>query len=228
MKWNELTAAADRERYENFISERWAQLSQLELDWSTDAIKYLLLVNSGAAATMLTFIGAVEGVRNLVWSWGILFMFTLGIIFVGGIHICRVRRIEYLYKNWRNETRKFYASELDFEKLLEDDNARAYSFNWAYVWGYGAFCLFVAGVFIGAANLSSLAKGDSNGSRQQQTQQTIIPTPSSAASKPRTINSGKMERRDQGPNSDSGISSSPSPTSSGEKEIKPANRKDPS
>lgn len=179
MKYNQTSpkiAAANT----SYINERWSQLSDLTLAWSNDAIKYLFLTNSGAAATVLAFMGAVEGVRTVRWVWGILILFTVGIIFVGFLHISRVVRIERLYKNWRVSTVEYYESRLDWETMVLKDNNIAYSFDWGRLWGYGAFGCFVAGVLIGVFYFNLIAMGESHG-RQQQTTQAVHPTAASTA-----------------------------------------------
>ena len=203
MKYNQ-TSPKIAESNIAYINQRWGQLSELELAWYGDAIKFLFLVNSGAAATVLAFIGAVEGVRGLLWTWLMLLCFTIGIILVGLLHISRVLRVDRLYKNWRQSTVQYYESKLCWETMLENDDKLAYSFNWAYVWGYSAFGFFVTGVLIGALNFNLIAKGDTNG--RQQTKQTVH-TPAPPTGPAAKVDPGNSPGLDQKRPTDSGVRS---------------------
>lgn len=58
-----------------YANERWRQLYGLQNDWGTEGIKYLFLVNSGAAVAMLAFLGSVVEARK--WWWTILCSYFL-------------------------------------------------------------------------------------------------------------------------------------------------------
>lgn|GEM_PF-848612 len=225
MKYDEHETDA-RKLHESYITERWSQLSQIEMDWTTDAIKYLFLINAGASAAILTFIGAVEGVRGMYWPWLMLLCFTLGIICVGFIHVIRVRRVDYLYSNWRSDVRDYYDLKICWDKLVNDDDTRAYKFDLAYICGYSGFALFILGVIVGAVNFQSLNKGDENGQRNQKTEQAVTRQTTDTTVKTGTVTAREDKRTavKQERWTDSRVSNPP--TATDHQEIAPAQPKE--
>jgi hypothetical protein len=213
MKYKDLTAKT-AQGHSDYISKRWSQLSDIGLAWSNESIKYLFLINSGAAATVLAFIGAVDAVRGVRWAWAMLICFTIGIIFVGLLHVARTLRIKRIYKLWRQDTALYYDSKLDWEALIEGDDKRSYGFSFGPLFFTAAFGCFIVGVSIGALNYNSVIKGEDHG-RKQQAQQTIHPTTPPAIPAPK-IDSGKRSGLDQKRPPDDRVGS-PAPSSSQEK-----------
>lgn len=54
MKYSDDTAE-HRKANIDYVNQRWKQLYGLEMDFSSEGIKYMLLVNAGAAVAVLAF-----------------------------------------------------------------------------------------------------------------------------------------------------------------------------
>lgn len=76
-----------------YVDQRWTQLSDLEMSWSGEAIKYLMFVNAGATIAVLTFLGAIESVRPLLWPKVMLSFFVGGVVILGTIKGARLELI---------------------------------------------------------------------------------------------------------------------------------------
>lgn len=139
-----------------YIHKRWTQLSELELTSGIEAVKYLLFVNSGAAAAVLTFLGNSAQVRALNWPKVMLASFMLGIVFVGLYQGVRYFRLAHIYKGWRNDVRKYYRDE-NWDDLLNKDERRTRA---AVIPQISLACLsfvcFVFGIGLAFFNLSTL------------------------------------------------------------------------
>lgn len=156
MKLSE-TPDDQREGHLTYVGKRWSQLSELELAWGAEAVKYLLFVNSGAAATVLTFLGTSSHIRALFWPKIMLGAFVLGIVFLGFYQAWRYHRIAYIYRGWRESVDKYYTDKLDWEALIANDNKRAYAAIIPQIsLAYLSFACFLAGVVVGLYNFSHL------------------------------------------------------------------------
>lgn len=156
MKLSE-TPEEQREGHLAYVDQRWTQLSDLELSWSTDAIKYLMLVNSGATIAVLTFFGAIETVRPLLWPKVMLGFFVVGVVIIGIFHAVRYHRIDRIYRSWREGVDQFYSDKLDWEKMISDDENLSRRFPLGVTLAYLAFGCFLGGVIVGLCNFSSLS-----------------------------------------------------------------------
>lgn len=141
-----------------YVDKRWSQLSELELAWSGDAVKYLLFVNSGAAAAVLAFLGTSVKIQPYLWPKVMLGSFVLGVVFLGFYQAVRYHRIASIYKGWREDVDHYYNDKLDWEDLTENDHKRAYSpsINIQILLAYLSFACFLVGVAVGICNFTDL------------------------------------------------------------------------
>lgn len=172
MKYSEDT---DEHRKANiaYIDERWKQLCGLEVEWAAEGIKYLLLVNAGAAVAVLTFHGSVAAVRDMLWPKVMLGFFVSGVVLVGVVHICRHRRVAGLFKEWQKGVTDYFKDVKDWGDLINEDNARVQKTNLALQSAYLSFACFVIGVSIGMFNFTTLTSGENNGRKETSAAQTI-------------------------------------------------------
>jgi hypothetical protein len=151
------TPLEQREGHIAYINKRWSQLSDLELSWGGEPIKYLLLVNSGAAAAILTFLGTSQQVRALLWPKVMLAAFMLGVVFVGLYQAVRYHRIAHIYKCWRKGVSHYYSDNTGWREMISDDEGRStawltFQISLAYI----AFACFLLGVAVGLCNFMDL------------------------------------------------------------------------
>lgn len=155
-----------REANKSYANERWRQLYGLQNDWGTEGIKYLLLVNSGAAVAMLAFLGSVADARKLWWPIAMLGSFASGIVLIGFLHALRHYRVLKLFKKWRESVNDYYTDQKGWGEIFDEDVARSSRFDWTFAMAYLSFACFIIGVIIGIFNFSTLTSGGSNGSKE--------------------------------------------------------------
>jgi hypothetical protein len=158
MKLSE-TPIEQREGHIAYVNKRWSQLSELELSWGADAVKYLLFVNSGAAVTVLTFIGTSEQIRALFWPKPMLGCFVLGVVFLGFYQAVRYHRIAHIYNEWRVGVDSYFNDQTDWNVLIADDDKRSFSgsLRFQILLAYVSFACFLSGVAIGMFKFVDLA-----------------------------------------------------------------------
>lgn len=149
-----------------YANERWRQLYGLQNDWGTEGIKYLLLVNSGAAVAMLAFLGSVAKARDLGWPKATLGFFALGIVLIGFLHVLRHYHVSQLFKKWRESVNEYYTDQKEWSRIIEDDNKRSDRFDLALLLAYLSFACFIIGIVIGMFNFSDLTSGEENGRKE--------------------------------------------------------------
>ena len=149
---------ADNQKNENdYISSRWSQLYELEKEWGTLAVKYIILLNSGGAVATLGFIGSA-GAANVPQQakWALLF-FVFGIVLGGTIIAHANHTIPARFNNWRTGVKKYRASKSDkrFDELLQlDENALDYDDEGMdQTLGHVSFACFIIGCIVGAVGL---------------------------------------------------------------------------
>ena len=149
-----------------YASERWRQLYGLQNDWGTEGIKFIFLVNSGAAVALLAFLGSVANARDLRWPKVSLGFFVLGIVLIGLLHALRHYRISKLFKKWRESVNEYYTEQKDWGQIIGEDKKRSEQFDWALLMAYLAFACFITGIVIGMFNFSDLTSGEKNGGKE--------------------------------------------------------------
>lgn len=161
MKYSE-DKPANLEANNEYIKRRWEQLYGLERESSTEGIKYLFLVNSGASVAVLAFFGSVPAVRDLYWPKVMLFLFVVGLILVGVLHIVRHRRMNSLFMRWVDLVNKYYSDAMGWSEVVQTDTKKSAKFIWIDLIAYMSFSCFVAGAIVGMGNFSTLTSGESN------------------------------------------------------------------
>ncbi|MEO8332047.1 MAG: hypothetical protein ABI479_06405 [Gallionella sp.] len=132
------------------------------MEFGSEGIKYLLLVNSGAAVAVLAFHGSVAAVRDMVWPKVMLGFFVVGVILIGALHIARYRGVHSLFRDWQSSVNKYFIDVLDWLDIVNDDAAKARKLSWALYFAYASFACFVIGAGIGMFNFSTLTNGDNH------------------------------------------------------------------
>lgn len=146
----------------DYVNQRWKQLYGLEMEFSSEGIKYLLLVNSGAAVAVLAFHGSVAAVRDMCWPKVMLGFFVVGVVLIGLLHIARYRGVNYLFKNWQCSVNEYFTDARDWSDIVNDDGAKAKKTYWVVYLAYASFICFVIGAVIGMFNFSTLTSGENH------------------------------------------------------------------
>lgn len=146
----------------DYINQRWKQLYGLAMEFSSEEIKYLFLVNSGAAIAVLAFHGSVAAVRDMVWPKIMLECFVLGVIFVGLLHIFRHKITHSLFKSWQGAVNDYYSDKRGWSDILDNDVDKATKFSRTEYLAYASFACFVVGASIGMFNFSTLSSGENH------------------------------------------------------------------
>ena len=105
-------------------------------DWGAEGIKFLFLVNAGAAVALLAFIGSVANARDLSWPKVSLGFFALGIVLIGLLHVLRYFRISKLFKKWRESVNEYYTEQKDWDQIIDEDKQVSERFDWALLMAY--------------------------------------------------------------------------------------------
>jgi hypothetical protein len=132
-----------------YVDRRWQQLSDLELEFGTEAVKYLFATNAGAAVGVLAYLGAAKPSplpKPLLWM---LTLFALGVVLVGLVHAARFHGVQRLYRDWRGDVREFYGDRIEWPVLLDRDTQRSAVFQWDVLLGWCSLGCFIAGAVIG-------------------------------------------------------------------------------
>ncbi|MEN3352814.1 MAG: hypothetical protein V7640_972 [Betaproteobacteria bacterium] len=143
----------------DYIETRWTQLSDLSTKWGDEAVKYLLLVNSGAIAATLSFIGAMPHIRPLAWPKMVLLLFAVGVVAVGFYHAVRYHRIEWLFTSWRESVARYASEEVGWDDLVAGDEKRTKKATWPLVaLAYSALLCFLSGLVIAGFNFQDITR----------------------------------------------------------------------
>ncbi len=135
------------------INRRWKQLYDLEKERAENAIKYLLLTNSGGAVAVLSFMGASEKARILVGPKLALLCFVIGIVSIGVFNIIQYYHIAKLFVMWKKDSEKYFENPSEWKKLIDDDTKRSKTSIWSHVVGHLSFLMFISGCIFGAISL---------------------------------------------------------------------------
>lgn len=155
MKYNSATPDHIIKEYVKSNNERWEQLNNLILSVISDGVKFLFVINAGGCIAMLAFLGTSEELRKQQWTWSVLFVLFLGIVFVGVLNFARYHVITYLQQKWHSDVIEFYEGRVDFDELNNNDDKRVKKTSWILLFAYAAFtCFLIAGV-IGYKGVSS-------------------------------------------------------------------------
>ncbi len=76
-------------------------------------------------------------------------MFVVGVICAGVLNLPLLRFTDKLALDWRTESGKYYADQLHYDPLWDEDEARSKKAECFYYVGYVSFGLFILGAGIG-------------------------------------------------------------------------------
>lgn len=138
-----------------FINRRWAQLHELEKEWSNQAIKFLMFTNSGGALAVLGFMGASEAARNSRWAQIALGCFAFGVVFVGILTAFVLHHMGHLFFCWRRDAKQYLDDKLEWGILTSNDEKRSGTRKPQFILGYVSFGLFFGGCVAAAVSLFS-------------------------------------------------------------------------
>ena len=144
--------ASTKEVISAHINRRWGQLYGLEKEWGEKAHKYLFLTNSGGAIAILSFLGVAKEL-NGVGTKVALFLFVLGLIFVGISSAMTFHHMSGLFKQYRESVENLYGDKITWIALGEADKKRAVATWLDYAIPYSSFICFIAGSVVGACAL---------------------------------------------------------------------------
>lgn len=146
-------STSEQEFQNAYIDTRWGQLYELQKQWGDEAIKYLMLLNSGGAVATLSFIGAFSEAR-VAWTPKIaLSMFFIGIV-IAGIMIAKAFEDTWmLYHSWMKDVSSHRQGKLTFQQITKLDDERVPEGKWDRIWGYSSFGSFILGCLVGAVGL---------------------------------------------------------------------------
>ena len=135
------------------ISQRWAQLYELEKEWAERALKYLLLTNSGGAIATLSFLGGAPGAIGMVGAKIALSLFVVGVVLVGASTAKTYHHMSNIFGKWKAEVDNYYADSITWGHLQNEDRKRAVTDWWDYAIPYASFGCFIMGCVAGACSL---------------------------------------------------------------------------
>lgn len=143
------------ERRNKIISDRWSELHGFYTKCSDEIMKYLFYVNAGGAGAVLGFMGSSEIVRKLLFVQISLCCFAIGLICIGILRTILNHMTKSFFDNWREDVASYYATQMSYSQLDQNDNTRTESEMWPYLFGYLSGASFIAGVIFGGISLFS-------------------------------------------------------------------------
>jgi hypothetical protein len=192
MSKNKYFSALDsdnRSAHVGYIRDRWQQLSNAEKEYSSEALKYLFLVNSGAAVAVLAFIGANQTFSPPWWAKAMLGSFLSGIVILGFGHAFRVHRMQQTFRSFRHSVPEYYEDKLAWDDVLDRDRKKSAPTFLGYAIPYLSFSCFIAGIAIGLTNLpeatgvkDGITRQTSTSPHQAHLTQTSTSTPAGSSS----------------------------------------------
>jgi hypothetical protein len=132
-----------------YVVDRWQDLAD-NVSTRVDAmVAFLMLVNSGGAIAVLSFMGAMKTLHPVPGAPVMLGVFLVGIVFVGALRFLHYYRIVWLFRAWRRDATEFFEDRIGWDDLLTNDRHRSRRFWLADVIGILAFACFLAGIGLG-------------------------------------------------------------------------------
>jgi hypothetical protein len=168
----------------DYLSTRWTQYSQVSTSFGEEAIKYLLVVNTAALGASLGFLGAMPHLRDLQWPRTALFAFAFGVAVLGIYHALRLQRVQWLFKLWRNESNKYARGQIEWNDLIDGDEARSKKLMWLQgSLAYSSLLSFYIGLGIAGFNFDQVAGSPRSTNDRPQTHGSAL-APSKTGAKP--------------------------------------------
>lgn len=161
MKYSELDVS-HRADLTQQLADGVRYASELTVDVGRETERYLLLINSGAAVALLTFMGTSNLIRETTAAWWALGLYAVGITAVGvflgtNFHVTRATMLSLA-----KDRQQLYEDELTLSEFVK----RRPAINTPVlpvVFGYIAFICFIAGSLtagIGLYPLVARASGE--------------------------------------------------------------------
>jgi hypothetical protein len=157
MKWNEVEPSA-REAVRSQLLGHFEVLRTNLTNAGTQAMSYLLLINSGAAVALMAFMGTSARVRSLTSAWWSLGAFVLGVVLVGVAHAFSYHVQLIYFRTWAEGINSVFRKNKDIDDLhksLEPTEKKFGSFP--TVAAYAAFLSFMVGAVIAGSHFSAFA-----------------------------------------------------------------------
>jgi hypothetical protein len=151
MKLSE-TTGEQRKTHLEYVDNRWKQLYDMSNERAEKAWAYLMLINSGSAVAVLSFMGANKSLTPIPSAPLMLLCFLLGLVLVGVGHATAYYRSMWLYTGWRDNVGEYFEDKITWHELLDHDRNRSRYFIWADVVAWGAFISFLTGVGVGISS----------------------------------------------------------------------------
>ena len=124
----------DNRDHGEYINQRWKQLYELDMEWCKEAIKWLMLINSGGAVASLGFIGSFfkDKSHPSLASVFCLGFFLLGLVLGLVLIIYFYEQVSKLFRDYSSDIKK----GLSFNELCKNDDSRIPSGKLGRVFGY--------------------------------------------------------------------------------------------
>jgi len=142
--------ASVRDNLVRHIDNRWEQLYSLEKDWGEKSLRFLLVTNAGGAIATLSFLGASDEALNLRGTKIALFLFVVGVLFVGISVGKNFHHMSKLFKSYKVDVDKFFKDKISWQSLNDEDSKRAKETFLDYVFPYLSLVCFISGCIAGA------------------------------------------------------------------------------
>jgi hypothetical protein len=152
MKFSQEPTEIRQQRFSS-VTARWSQLNTLRNEWTEKAVNFLILTNADGAVAVLSFMGASDGVRAMLWPRIALCCFAIGIISTGILIAKQFLRSESMFGHYDVESKQYLFDQIEWDTLNTRDDDRAKASFWDYAWGFIPFGLFVFGCVSGAISL---------------------------------------------------------------------------
>jgi hypothetical protein len=158
MKYSEDTDA-HRKANIDYVNQRWKQLHGLEVTFGSEGIRFLFLVNAGAALAVLAFHKSFAAGGEMLWPTVMLGLFVFGVIIIGLLYFARFLGADSVFRRWRNLVIGYFTDAINWSEIVNDDIANSQKLPWAVYLAYVSFACFVIGAAIGIIIFSTQSGG---------------------------------------------------------------------
>ncbi len=139
----------------NFINQRWSQLARLDEEAELRALRYLTFTNSGGAITVASFLAGSQYDELPTGPLVALFLYVLGVVLAGALVAYSVHYLKRLFRNWREDTSRYFGGHMDWNLLIDKDRGRTENTRAHIIIGYACFLCFISGSVVAAISLLS-------------------------------------------------------------------------
>ncbi|OGA11995.1 MAG: hypothetical protein A3H33_10545 [Betaproteobacteria bacterium RIFCSPLOWO2_02_FULL_65_20] len=153
VKHSEIPDPEIRKARQEYIEDRWRDLSNRQREHTDEAAKYLMVVNAGGAIATLSFMGAMKMLDPIPGARAMLSFFLAGLLLVGLGRALAIYRFDWTFSGWRDAVRLYYTDKIDWEALLEGDMSRSGRFLPSEFVAWASFACFITGLAIAYVDL---------------------------------------------------------------------------